>query len=95
MKWFRRNDIPERPISCTSEEYERLMKTLGRMDAQVESLELKWKAWKETADRVVARIERRDQRAAKRAEAENGPEEPATDSDIERRIQARRNRWAT
>jgi chromosome segregation ATPase len=93
MSLFRRSDPPERPVACTSEEYERLMKTLGRIDAQVESLETKWKLWKTEADRLLARLERREQRARARAEAEGNGQPPDTNPhEIDRLIAARRGR---
>lgn len=94
MKLFGRGDTPERPASCTSEEYERLMKTLGRLDAMVESLETKWRLWKTEGDRLLARLERREQRARQKAENGDALHEEVPLSDVERLILARRGKNA-
>lgn len=66
------------------------MKAFGRLDATVESLETKWKLWKQEGDRLLARLERRDQRAAAK-KADSPVESVSTEqSELMRRIEARR-----
>lgn len=84
--WFRRNNTPSQPETITSAEYAELHRRMGRLEASVESLGLRWEAWRDVGDRLVKRLERRDQRAAAK--------EPEPDlepiNDIDRRILARR-----
>lgn len=80
----------------TSEE----MRKLGRLEAVVESLELKWVIYRDEMKKLVNRLEKRDERLEKRLrEAANTDEivEPAIAADgaideVTKRVLGRRNR---
>jgi hypothetical protein len=47
-----------------------LLRRIGRLEADVESIKLQWADYKDVLTRLVQRLEKRDQRAAERAERE-------------------------
>lgn len=66
---------------------------MGRLEAAVESLELKWVNYRDEIKKLVNRLEKREQRLEQRLaetdkNADNGNQE--FESDIHRRIAARR-----
>lgn len=71
---------------------------IGRLEAEVESLALKWESYRDEIKRLVNRLEKRDQRAAEREarmadETPVEPVEPEPEIDeITARVLARRNR---
>lgn len=70
------------------------MRRLGRMEADVERLELSWTNHKDQLNRLVNRLEKRDERAQKReTEPEVGEDEPEV-TDLRERVLARRRRHA-
>lgn len=73
------------------------LRRLGRLEAGVESLELKWVSTRDELKKLVNRLEKRDERLLKKlAEMDNsvkggnGAEQPQFESDVHRRIAARR-----
>jgi len=101
MRWpFRRPDIspqaPGGPLTSqkiedvTHDEYGVLMRRLGRMEADVERLELSWTNHKDQLNRLVNRLEKREERAEKRsAESEEVQETPGVTA-LRERVLARR-----
>lgn len=75
--WFRR------PPDMEPEDWKRI----GRLEAEVESLQLKWSMYKDQLQRLVQRLEKRDQRAAER-----GEELPPCADVTSERVHNRRNR---
>jgi len=72
---------------------------MGRLEAQVESLELKWTNYRDEIKKLVNRLEKREQRAEKKelAEAEKNAENPIIGTgngvdEVTARVLARRNR---
>lgn len=76
------------------------MRRIGRLEAEVESLELKWVLFRDELKKLVNRLEKREERAEKRRlEHENNGEvvnkEPDVDEFLDvvsQRVIARRNR---
>lgn len=70
------------------------LRRMGRLEAQVENLTLQWEGYRDEIKRLVARLEKRDQRAAEREAREaaapsftqDEPEQDATTA----RVLARR-----
>lgn len=75
------------------EHYVELVRRVGKSEAEVERLGLIWEGYRDEIRRLVQRLEKRDQRAQAKAEAEceDCPEQPTLDS-VSARIQARRRR---
>lgn len=86
-------DRSRRPPPETPEHYVDLVRRLGRNEAEVERLGLVWEAYRDELRRLVSRLEKRDQRAAKVAEEDcaDCPEDPKLDP-ASARILARRRR---
>ena len=90
MSFFRK-DPPAPPEDITSEEYRTLMKTLGKLEAEVETLQTKWSMWLDQANRILARLDKRVQREKAKAEESNEPPEPVEYVDpVTAAIRARR-----
>lgn len=92
---FGRRDKPVQPVSLTLDEYTALVRRLGRLEAEVESLGLQWAGYRDEMKRLANRLERRDQRAQERetraAEGSNGGPPPIEAPDpISARVLARR-----
>lgn len=74
-------------------EHERdVLLRLGRLEADVESLKLQWASYRDELKRLVNRLEKRDQRAAQRAEVAPGAPNEAGPDPITAKILARRQR---
>lgn len=56
-----------------------VLRRIGRMEADVESIKLQWQDYRDVLQRLVQRLEKRDMRAAERAEREIRAEPPAED----------------
>lgn len=53
-----------------------LLRRIGRLEADVESIKLQWVDFKDVLNRMVQRLEKRDQRAAERAEVASAAAAP-------------------
>lgn len=77
------------------EDADRVRETLvrmGRIEGEVESLHMQWASYKDELKRLVQRLEKRDQRAAERAQAEQPDQDPYSHLDqVSQRILRRRN----
>lgn len=86
---FRRR--PDPPRDTTIDEW----KARGKLEADVETLKLQWSMYKADLQRLVARLEKRDQRAAERQQkaAEQQAGEPDDFDEVAgyRAIRERRN----
>lgn len=78
--WFRR-----RP-DVAQEDWRKVWSDLGKVEARTEKLEFAWNDYRDQLNRLVQRLEKRDQRAAKRETAEEGDFTPAEPIEV---IQAR------
>ena len=89
--WSKRTDI-------TLKEWNALQRTIGQHSAELERLELTWKAYKDEIKKLVQRWEQREYRAAKK-EAAQEEEDPVVPEptrrevadEISERIWTRRN----
>lgn len=73
---FGRRNSPPPPVPVPLDDYTAMIRRMGRLEAQVETLDLQWIAYRDELKRLAARLERRDQRAQERetreAEGSNG-----------------------
>jgi hypothetical protein len=93
----RRPDKPAQPVALPLDEYTALVRRLGRLEAEVESLGLQWIGYRDELKRLANRLERRDQRAQERerAEAEGSDSSPGNGGapdEISQFVLLRRNR---
>lgn len=75
------------------------LRRMGRLEAAVESLELKWVNYRDEIKKLVNRLEKREERLEKRLAEDaktnitaNGGALPEFASDVERKIAARKGR---
>ena len=68
LDWFRRAPAPP-PVDPVGEWQAR-----GRLEAKVDSLELQWATYRDQLNKLVQRLEKRDQRAAAREAQEVVPD---------------------
>lgn len=92
---FGRHDKPAPVPPPTLGEYTDVVRRLGRLEAEVETLHLQWAGYRDEMKRLANRLERRDQRAAEREsrspEGSNGGPPPVEALDpISARVLARR-----
>lgn len=81
-------DVFRRGQRAEPEEWRRL----GRLEAEVESLGLQWRAYRDELKRLVNRLEKRDARAEERERVASAPPpEPLVD-EITQRVHERRSR---
>lgn len=97
MSIFGRRDNTPPPVAVPVDDYTALVRRLGRLEAEVESLGLQWIGYRDELKRLANRLERRDQRALEResrsSEGGNGapPQVEAPDA-ISQLVLARRKR---
>jgi len=65
LDWFRRPRDAAPPAPPSTDEW----LARGRLEAEVNTLRLEWMGYKDQLNRLVQRLEKRDQRAAAREEA--------------------------
>lgn len=63
---FGRRDNPVPVPPPTLGEYTEVVRRLGRLEAEVETLHLQWAGYRDEMKRLANRLERRDQRAQER-----------------------------
>lgn len=90
MGLFRRPDPPKQVVDVSLEDYSAMCRKLGRLEAQVESIELVWHNYRDQISRLIQRLEKREERQKKKdatqEQSENGPQiDP-----VSARIHARR-----
>lgn len=85
---FRRKDPPRPAPDIPPAEWNRLQRQVGKLEAEVESLELKWTSYRDELRRLVQRLEKREQRAVEReavTEATEHPRNPLAERLLQRR----------
>lgn len=95
MSIFGRRDTSRQPVAVPLDDYTALVRRMGRLEAEVETLSLQWISYRDELRRLAARLEKRDQRAQEREsrerEGNGGPPPGANDLDeISQLVLARR-----
>ena len=89
-------DMFRRPSPEPPEHYVDLVRRVGRCEAETENLTLQWQGYRDEIKRLVNRLEKRDQRAQAREEAETpepeGVDTPPVADPVTERVRARRAR---
>lgn len=85
-------DLFRRSPAELPEHYVELVRRQGRIEAEVERLDLIWTAYRDELKRLVARLEKRDQRATEKKKKADVGEDVAESAN--ERILARRTRHA-